>query len=46
MYFIHAPTPKLAYFGHKKSKMTPKLSQNKKLELKKTLKIKITQLHE
>ena len=40
------PTPKIAHWGPKKSKMTPKLSQNKMSELKVTLKMKVVQLHE
>ena len=32
--------------GPKKSKITPKLSENKSLQLKKTKKIKVVQLHE
>ena len=36
------PTAKIAHYGPKKSKMTPKLSQNQKVKLKKkTQKIKI-----
>ena len=42
------PTPNLksSPLGPKKSKMTPKLSQNQLSELKETKKIKIVQLHE
>ena len=41
------PKPKNSPFRpKKKSKMTPKSDQNQKLELKKTLKIKVFQLHE
>ena len=39
-------TPKLAHWGPKISKMTPKLSQNQMLELKETKKMKVVQLHE
>ena len=40
------PDPKIAHYGPKKSKMTPKLSQNQELELKKTKEIEIIRLHE
>ena len=39
-------TPKMAHQGPKKLKMTPKSSQNPKLELKELQKIKVAQLHE
>ena len=35
-FFIPNPTPKIACLGPKKSKMTPKLSQNQMSELKQT----------
>jgi len=38
------PTPKIANYGRKIKKMTPKLSKNQKLELKKTIKINIVQI--
>ena len=40
------PTPKIAHWGPKKLKMTPKSSQNQKLEFKELQKIKVVQLHE
>ena len=40
------PTQKSAHQGPKKSKMTPTLSENQNLQLKKTKKIKVVQLHE
>ena len=41
------PAPKIANWGSKKSKMAPKLSQNQKVESKKTQKIiKVVQLHQ
>ena len=39
------PTPKIAYQGPKKSKMTQILSQNQKAELKELQKIKVVHLH-
>ena len=39
-------TPKIAPQGPKKSKMTPKLSQNQMSEFKVTQKMKVVQLHE
>ena len=44
--FDSPPTPIIAPQGPKKSKMTPKLSQNQMSELKETKKIKVVQLHE
>ena len=41
-----SPTPRKAYYGPKKSKMTPKLSQNKISEFKETKKMKIIALYE
>ena len=41
-----SPTPKIAPQGPKKSKMTPKLSQNQTSELKETKKMKVVKLHE
>ena len=41
-----SPTPKIARQGPKKSKMTPKLSQNQMSELKETKKMKVVQLHD
>ena len=38
--------PKIARQGPKKSKMTPKLSQNQMSELKETKKMKVVRLHE
>ena len=38
------PTPKWPIRAQKKSKMTPKLSQNQRSELKETEKMKIVQL--
>ena len=35
------PTPKMAHQGPKKSKLTPKLSQNQMSELKETQKMKV-----
>ena len=35
-FFIPTPAPKIARLGPKKSKMTPKLSQNQMSELKQT----------
>ena len=41
------PTLKISYLGpKKKSKTTPKLSQNQKLELKETKKLKVVELYE
>ena len=40
------PNPKNSPLGPKKSKMTPKLSQNQMSEFKVTKKIKVAQLHE
>jgi len=40
------PNPKIAHLGPKNSKMTPKMSQNKMSELKKTKKMRVVQLHE
>ena len=40
------PTPKIAHKGHKKSKITPKLSQNQMSEYKVTKKMIVVQLHE
>ena len=40
------PTPKIAHWGPKKSKMTPILSPNKMSELEETKKMKVVQLHE
>ena len=42
----HTLTPKIANQGTKKSKMTPKLSQNQMSELKETKKMKVVQLHD
>ena len=39
------PKPKNSPLGPKKSKMTPKLSQNQMSKLKETKKIKVVQLH-
>ena len=39
------PTPKIAHQGPKKSKMTPKLSQNQMSEMEETKKMKVVQLH-
>ena len=45
--FLNPSTaPKIARQGPKKSKMTPKLSQNQMSELKETKKMKVVQLHE
>ena len=41
-----SPTPKIARYGPKMSKITPKLSQNQMSELKETKKMKVVQLHE
>ena len=38
--------PKNSPFGPQKLKLTPKLSQNQRSELKETKKIKVVQLHE
>mgnify|MGYP006263690453 CR=1 FL=1 len=45
-FFNPTLTAKIAHQGLKKSKMTPKLSQNKMSELKETKKMKVAQLHE
>ena len=42
----HTPILKIAHYGPKKSKMTPKLCQNHMSELKETKKMKVVQLHE
>ena len=39
--FKSYPNPKIAHWGPKKPKMTPKLSQNQKSELKETKQIKV-----
>ena len=39
-------SPKYSQLGPKKSKITPKLSQNQMSELKETKKMKVVQLHE
>ena len=41
-----SPTPKIARQDPKKSKMTPKLSQNQMSALEETKKMKVVQLHE
>ena len=38
--------PKIVHYGPKKSKTTPKLSQNQMSELKETKKIKVVALYE
>ena len=45
-FLSHTLNPKIAHQGPKKSKMTPKLSQNKMSELKETKKMKIIALYE